>query len=101
MNLDWSATDLAFRDEVRSFLDEKLTAELRQAGRLVTSVYSDHEASMQWQRILHERGWAAPAWPVEYGGLRDLTQVALQRVQGHAVRLREGDPRSWYRLVSP
>ena len=68
MNLDWSATDLAFRDEVRSFLDEKLTAELRQAGRLMTSVYSDHEASMQWQRILHERGWAAPAWPVEYGG---------------------------------
>ena len=23
---------------------------------------------MEWQRILHERGWAAPAWPVEYGG---------------------------------
>jgi alkylation response protein AidB-like acyl-CoA dehydrogenase len=31
-------------------------------------VYADHEASMEWQRILHERGWAAPAWPVEYGG---------------------------------
>ncbi|MGC2377801.1 MAG: acyl-CoA dehydrogenase family protein [Mycobacterium sp.] len=68
MNLDWSATDLAFGDEVRSFLDEKLTPELRQAGRLMTSFYYDHEASMQWQRILHERGWAAPAWPVEYGG---------------------------------
>jgi hypothetical protein len=47
MNLDWSATDLAFRDEVRSFLDEKLTAELRQADRLVTSVYSDHEEQVQ------------------------------------------------------
>jgi alkylation response protein AidB-like acyl-CoA dehydrogenase len=23
---------------------------------------------MEWQRILHERGWAAPAWPVECGG---------------------------------
>jgi len=23
---------------------------------------------MQWQRILYERGWAAPAWPVSYGG---------------------------------
>ena len=34
----------------------------------MTSVYSDHEASLEWQRILHERGWAAPAWPVEYGG---------------------------------
>src|SRR2546430_4855361 len=75
MDLAWSATDLAFRDEVRVFLQEKLTPDLRQAGRLMTSVYADHEASIQWQRILHERGWAAPAWPVEYGG-RDwsLTQ---------------------------
>src|SRR6476620_1034950 len=68
MDLKWSDEDAAFRDEVRSFLDEKLTHELRTAGRLMTSVYADHDASMQWQRILHERGWAAPAWPVEYGG---------------------------------
>ena len=68
MDLKWSAADTAFRDEVRGFLDEKLTPELRRAGRLMTSVYADHEASMEWQRILHERGWAAPAWPVSYGG---------------------------------
>lgn len=68
MDLAWSADDAAFRDEVVAFLDEKLTPELRQAGRLMTSVYSDHEASMEWQRILHERGWAAPAWPVAHGG---------------------------------
>jgi len=68
MDLKWSDADAAFRDEVRSFLDEKLTPELRRAGRLMTSVYADHEASMEWQRILHERDWAAPAWPVEYGG---------------------------------
>ncbi len=68
MDLQWSPTDLAFRDEVRAFLEERLTPGLRRAGRLMTSVYADHEASMQWQRILHERGWAAPAWPVEHGG---------------------------------
>ncbi len=68
MDLEWSATDLAFRDEVRTFLDAKLTPELRRAGRLMTSVYADHDASMQWQRILHEKGWAAPAWPVAHGG---------------------------------
>ncbi|MFE3697855.1 acyl-CoA dehydrogenase family protein [Nocardia tengchongensis] len=68
MDLDWSPADLAFRDEVRSFLDEKLTDDLRRAGRLATSVYPDHEASMEWQHILYERGWAAPAWPVKYGG---------------------------------
>ncbi|WP_054815507.1 acyl-CoA dehydrogenase family protein [Nocardia arizonensis] len=68
MDYEWSEADLAFRDEVRGFLEEKLTPELRRAGRLATSVYPDHEASMEWQRILHERGWAAPAWPVEHGG---------------------------------
>jgi len=68
MDLEWSATDLAFRDEVRAFLDARLTPELRHAGGLMTSVYADHDASMEWQRILHEQGWAAPAWPVAYGG---------------------------------
>lgn len=68
MDLTWSPKDLEFRDEVRAFLDEKLTPDLRHAGRLMTSVYADHEASMAWQAILHERGWAAPAWPAEYGG---------------------------------
>ncbi|MDF2824499.1 MAG: acd 2 [Mycobacterium sp.] len=68
MDLEWSAEDLAFREEVRTFLDDKLTPDMRRAGRLMTSVYADHEASMAWQAALHERGWAAPAWPVEHGG---------------------------------
>ncbi|MCV7286625.1 acyl-CoA dehydrogenase family protein [Mycolicibacterium wolinskyi] len=68
MDLKWSKSDQEFRDEVRDFLAQKLTPELRRAGRLMTSVYADHDASMAWQAILHERGWAAPAWPVEHGG---------------------------------
>ncbi len=86
MDLLWSPTDIAFRDEVRAFLDEKLTPELRRAGRLMTSVYSDHDASLEWQRILHERGWAAPAWPVEHGGCDwSLTQhYVFSRESTHA-----------------
>lgn len=68
MDLTWSDKDIAFRDEVRAFLQDRLTPDLQRAGRLQTSVYSDHEASLEWQHILHERGWAAPAWPVEHGG---------------------------------
>ncbi|GAA5047690.1 acyl-CoA dehydrogenase family protein [Nocardia callitridis] len=68
MEFGWSSEELAFRDEVREFLDAKLTPPLRRAGRFATSVYPDHEASMQWQATLYERGWAAPAWPVEHGG---------------------------------
>ena len=36
MDLSWSAQDLEFRAEVRAFLDENLTPELRRAGRLTT-----------------------------------------------------------------
>lgn len=68
MNIEWSPQERAFQDEVRGFFATNLTDELRAAGRLMTSVYSDHEASLEWQRILARKGWAAPAWPVEYGG---------------------------------
>jgi len=68
MDLDWSEADLAFRDEVRGFLDAELTPELRHVGKTLTSVYAEYEPMMAWQRILHARGWAAPAWPVEHGG---------------------------------
>jgi acyl-CoA dehydrogenase len=62
------ADDLAFRDEVRAFLHERLTPDLVRATRLNTSVFSEHEVCMRWHRALHARGWVAPAWPVEHGG---------------------------------
>lgn len=68
MDMNWSDADKAFTDEVRAFLDAELTPELREAGRWMTSVYGDHELSMEWQRRLHAKGWAAPAWPKKYGG---------------------------------
>jgi len=68
MDLDLTADDLTFRDEVRAFLEASLTPELRQAGRRATSVFMDKTYSLAWQRILHAQGWAAPSWPVEYGG---------------------------------
>ncbi|RJG16683.1 acyl-CoA dehydrogenase, partial [Massilia cavernae] len=68
MELTWSDAELAFRDEVRSFLAQHLTDELRAAGQCMTSVYGEHEASLAWQRILHAKGWAAPNWPLEHGG---------------------------------
>jgi alkylation response protein AidB-like acyl-CoA dehydrogenase len=68
VNLDLTPEDLAFRDEVRRFLDDALTPELRQAGRRATSVFMDKAFSLAWQKILHAKGWVAPSWPVEYGG---------------------------------
>jgi alkylation response protein AidB-like acyl-CoA dehydrogenase len=68
MDIEWSPGELAFRDEVSAFFREAMTPEIRAAGRLMSSVYADHRLSLEWQRILTRRGWAAPAWPVEYGG---------------------------------
>jgi len=58
----------AFREQVRTFLNENLTPELRRAGELTTTVFSDFEASQAWHRILYQQGWVAPDWPVEQGG---------------------------------
>ena len=65
----------AFRDEVRTWLAENLPDDLRQVGQRQTSVYTHKEHNLRWQAILHEKGWAAPGWPKEYGGTGwDLTQ---------------------------
>ncbi len=68
MNLDLTPEEAAFRDEVRSFLAGHLPENLRQAGRLTTSVFTDRDYNIPWHKILHAKGWVAPAWPVEYGG---------------------------------
>lgn len=68
MNLDLSAQDIEFQEEVRAFLRDNLTPELANAGRLATSVFIEPEFTLPWQRILHAKGWVAPHWPKEYGG---------------------------------
>ncbi len=68
MDLDLTADELAFRDEVRAFLAESLPPELAAAGRRLTSVFCEPVYSLPWQRILHAKGWVAPSWPKEYGG---------------------------------
>lgn len=68
MNLDFSAEDNVFREEVRGFLKENLTPEMIEAGKKATSVFIEPEYTLPWQRKLHEKGWVAPHWPKEYGG---------------------------------
>src|SRR5919206_296965 len=72
MDLQLIAAQAAFRDEVRTFLRERLPADLR--DRVRKGLRPSREQVVQWQRILHERGWAAPHWPKEFGGA-DLGQM--------------------------
>lgn len=66
MDIDFTPEELAFRDEVRAFLRESLPHDLAEKVRL--NKHLGKEDHLRWQRILHARGWYAPAWPEEYGG---------------------------------
>ncbi len=68
MDLELTEADRAFQAEVRAFLEADLTPELREAGRRLTSAFTEKKHSMPWQAILYKKGWVAPTWPVEYGG---------------------------------
>ncbi len=68
MDAKLSPEDETFRLTVRRFLEETLTEPLRDAARKRTSLWQDIGSSMTWQQTLHKQGWAAPDWPVEYGG---------------------------------
>jgi alkylation response protein AidB-like acyl-CoA dehydrogenase len=68
MDLSFSPADLAFRDEVRRFIDENFDDGLRRRMAQSKNGYLDRDGQLQWQRALYRRGWAAPNWPVEHGG---------------------------------
>jgi alkylation response protein AidB-like acyl-CoA dehydrogenase len=64
MDLTFNERESAFREELRSWLAENRPAqEPKQGGE------DAHYAwRRDWQRRLYDAGWAAPAWPAEYGG---------------------------------
>ena len=68
MDLALSTEDEDFRSEVRRFLDDNLTEDLREAGRKTGGVFADFAAGLRWHRILARQGWSAPNWPEEHGG---------------------------------
>jgi len=66
MDLDYSADERAFRDQVRGWLRANLPALLR--ARVVGYDHLDRAELMEWHRILARQGWVAPAWPQAWGG---------------------------------
>ena len=67
MDLNLSADDLSFRDELRSFLTAKLPADMRE--RTLGGHRFEASDIRRWQQILHAHGWGAIHWPKEFGGL--------------------------------
>ncbi|HEX4737308.1 MAG TPA: acyl-CoA dehydrogenase family protein [Allosphingosinicella sp.] len=66
MDLNFTAEERAFRDEVRAFLKEQLPADL--ARKMTERRHLEKDDIVRWQRTLNARGWATPNWPVEHGG---------------------------------
>ncbi|MEH6592143.1 MAG: acyl-CoA dehydrogenase family protein [Halioglobus sp.] len=65
MDNSFSSEELAFRDVVKAFFAEAYTDEIR-AG--VADPATLKAYTIKWQKILFDKGWVAPGWPVEYGG---------------------------------
>ncbi|WP_165856412.1 acyl-CoA dehydrogenase family protein [Marinobacter sp. JSM 1782161] len=89
MNMNYTADELAFRDDVRTFLEEKLPADIAakvKQGRRMSR--ADHE---RWQQILVKQGWYATHWPEEYGGVK---WTAVQKHIWDEESCRYGAPRS-------
>ncbi len=68
MDCDFSSDELAFRDEVRAFLAENLTEELRKGAAASPSVFVEPDIGQAWNAILHKQGWLTYQWPVANGG---------------------------------
>ena len=66
MDINYTAEERAFRDEVRTFLNEKLPKDI--ASKVKEHKRLGKEDTIRWQKILNEQGWLALHWPKEYGG---------------------------------
>jgi len=62
---DWNAlSDDEFRAEIRGFFEAEYPEELRHLAHRPKFAEIEH-----WHKKLNAKGWVAPAWPTEYGGM--------------------------------
>ena len=66
MDLNFSAEDIAFRDEVRTFIADHYPPQLRAKSEEGEEL--SKEDFLSWHRALAKQGWAGIAWPKEHGG---------------------------------
>jgi alkylation response protein AidB-like acyl-CoA dehydrogenase len=68
MDLNLTASERAFRDEFRSWLQANIPADWN------ASAYQDEDSrerfdfARAWQKKMYEAGWVGIHWPKEYGG---------------------------------
>ncbi len=68
MDLSFSPAEESFRVEVKKFIENQFTEDMRDALKKSPTNYLDPQRQRIWQKALYDQGWAAPKWPVKYGG---------------------------------
>jgi alkylation response protein AidB-like acyl-CoA dehydrogenase len=66
MDLTQSAEQIAFRREVRAWIESAMPAHIKQKAQ--GAGHYAHADVMEWHKILYAKGWVAPQWPKEVGG---------------------------------
>lgn len=67
MKLQFDAEHEDFREQIRAFLRDTVPDEIVRRSRIGMHPPSEDDRRW-WNRVLHERGWSAPHWPVACGG---------------------------------
>lgn len=68
MDLTFSAEEESFRKEVKDFIAEAYTDDLKQRMALSRNGSIGKKAIQMWQKRLAEKGWLGINWPTEHGG---------------------------------
>ncbi|AJW45666.1 MULTISPECIES: acyl-CoA dehydrogenase family protein [Ralstonia] len=66
MDLNYSAADDAFRQEVRSWLQANLPKDIQ--DKVLNHRRLNRDDFVRWHKALAAKGWSVPHWPVEWGG---------------------------------
>ena len=66
MEMSFSPEQVAFRAEVRSWIDQAMPPHIK--AKAEVDAYFEHHEVMEWHKILFHKGWLAPHWPKVFGG---------------------------------
>ncbi len=68
MDLNLTAQELSFRDELRAWLSANIPKDWVATLAAIHGQREHFEFLRDWQRKVYEAGWAGISWPKEYGG---------------------------------
>lgn len=65
--MPFTTQDEDFRQEVRAFIAEELPQDVR--AKVLSGQEIHKNDYMRWHKALYAKGWVAPNWPEEHGGI--------------------------------